>query len=120
VQLPRILFVLCNWQHRFRQRRFSAEYLKSIIRRYPESLTPIQARRNLGWAVVRRKTDSAKGFYEQGEHAIDKGQFFVQALEIQRDRKTVSLSLSQRIAFAKGWIYEYRLKKYDSAAVTPV
>jgi hypothetical protein len=72
----------------------------------------------LGWAVVEEKTDSAKGFYEQGEHAIDKGQF-VQALEnFSEIEKRYPLSpLAAKSVFAKGWIYEYRLKKYDSAAV---
>jgi outer membrane protein assembly factor BamD (BamD/ComL family) len=120
VQLPRILFVLSELANidSVKAPLSSAEYLKSIIRRYPESPYANQARRNLGWAVVEEKTDSAKGFYEQGEHAIDKGQF-VQALEnFSEIEKRYPLSpLAAKSVFAKGWIYEYRLKKYDSAAV---
>ncbi len=120
LQLPRILFVLSELARidSVKTPLSSSEYLKSIIREYPESPYANQARRNLKWAVVEEKADSAKGFYEQGERFIDEGRY-KQALEtLSEIEKRYPLSpLAAKSIYAKGWIYEYGLKDYDSAAV---
>jgi tetratricopeptide (TPR) repeat protein len=120
VQLPRILFVLSELAHidSVKAPLSSSEYLKSIIRQYPGSPYANQARRNLKWAIVEEKADSAKGFYEQGERFIDEGRY-KQALETFSEiEKRYPLSpLAAKSIYAKGWIYEYGLKDYDGAAV---
>ena len=120
LQLPRILFVLSELAHidSVHAPLSSAEYLKSIIRRYPESPYANQARRNLGLAIVEEKEDSAKVFYERGEHSIDEGHY-EQALEdFSVVEKRYPLSpLAAKSVYAKGWVYEYRLKNYDSVMV---
>ncbi|MFZ1976907.1 MAG: tetratricopeptide repeat protein [Bacteroidota bacterium] len=120
LQMPRILFVLSELAHidSAHAPLSSAEYLKSIIRQYPESPYANQARRNLGWTIVQEKEDSAKVFYERGEHSVDEGQY-MQALEnFSVVEKRYPLSpLAAKSVYAKGWVYEYRLKNYDSVKV---
>jgi outer membrane protein assembly factor BamD (BamD/ComL family) len=119
-QLPRILYVLSELAgvDSAKAPLSPAEYLKKIIGQYPESPYANQARRNLGMTVLEEKEDSAKVFYERGERNIDEGKYAQALANFGAVEKRYPFSpLAPQSVYAKGWVYEYRLKNYDSVAV---